>query len=101
MKKIEPFPLGAIVGLEQAKRSLIYHAIDPRLGGVLLVGHRGCAKTTMARGFAELLPGPLSHPGDAPFVEIPLGTTEDRLLGSVHAQALVESATWGVQTGLI
>ncbi|MFL2739229.1 MAG: hypothetical protein ACJ0DJ_10690 [bacterium] len=35
------FPFTAIVGLELVKRSLIYHAIDPRLGGILLMGHRG------------------------------------------------------------
>ena len=38
------FPFGAIVGLELAKRSLIYHGIDPKLGGTLFMGHRGCAK---------------------------------------------------------
>src|SRR5215210_1666606 len=89
------FPFSAIVGLEQAKRSLIFHAIDPRLGGTLLLGHRGCAKTTLARAFAALLPG------DAPFVEVPLGTTEDRLLGSVDAQHLLDEGKWRGRSGLI
>ena len=49
------FPFTAIVGMEQAKRSLIYHAIDPRIGGTLFLGHRGCAKSTLVRAFADIL----------------------------------------------
>ena len=49
------FPFTAIVGMEDAKKSLIYHAIDPRIGGTLLLGHRGCAKSTLVRSFAEVL----------------------------------------------
>ena len=47
---MKQFPFSAVVGMEEAKRSLIYHAIDPRIGGSLLLGHRGCAKTTLVRG---------------------------------------------------
>ena len=61
------FPYTAIVGLELVKRSLIYHAIDPRLGGLLLMGHRGCAKSTLARAFREILPAPEKFK-TAPFV---------------------------------
>jgi len=50
------FPFTAIVGMDLVKRSLLYHAIDPRLGGLLLMGHRGCAKSTVARAFREILP---------------------------------------------
>ena len=49
------FPFTAIVGMEDAKKSLIYHAIDPRIGGTLFLGHRGCAKSTLVRSFAEVL----------------------------------------------
>ena len=65
------FPFTAIVGLELVKRSLIYHAIDPRLGGLLLMGHRGCAKSTLARAFREILPAP-EKVKKVPFVEVPL-----------------------------
>ena len=96
---MKQFPFSAIVGMEDAKRSLIYHAIDSRIGGTLLLGHRGCAKTTLVRAFAELLQATSTEP--IPFVELPLGATEDRLLGSVSAEALVEQKKWETRIGLI
>ena len=93
------FPFVAIVGLALAKRSLIYHTLDPRLGGILLQGHRGCAKSTLARAFTDLLQ--TSSQDTVPFVEVPLGTTEDRLLGSVNAGNLVEQGQWQLQQGLM
>jgi magnesium chelatase subunit D len=96
---MKQFPFSAVVGMEDAKRSLIYHAIDPRIGGSLLLGHRGCAKSTLVRAFAELLQATSTDP--IPFVELPLGATEDRLLGSVNAEALVEQNKWETRTGLI
>src|ERR1700756_1130468 len=93
------FPFAAIVGMEDARNSLIFHAIDPRIGGTLFLGHRGCAKSTLVRAFAEMLPSALN--GHAPFVEVPLGTTEDRLLGSVNAETLVEQSKWQSRPGLI
>jgi Mg-chelatase subunit ChlI len=96
---MKQFPFSAVVGMEDAKRSLIYHAIDPRIGGSLLLGHRGCAKSTLVRAFAELLQASSTDP--IPFVELPLGATEDRLLGSVNAEALVELNKWETRTGLI
>ncbi|MBV9673842.1 MAG: AAA family ATPase [Verrucomicrobia bacterium] len=91
------FPFTAIVGMEDAKRSLIYHSIDSHIGGVLLMGHRGCAKTTMVRAFATML----QSWSPMPFVEIPLGTSEERLLGGVNAGALVENSKWQLSRGLI
>src|SRR3979411_2517231 len=93
------FPFAAIVGMEDARRSLIYHAIDSRIGGTLFLGHRGCAKSTLVRAFAEVLQ--LASDQRAPFVEVPLGTTEDRLLGSVDAVSLVQERRWSSRSGLI
>jgi magnesium chelatase subunit I len=93
------FPFAAIVGMEDARKSLVYHAIDPRIGGTLFLGHRGCAKSTLVRAFAEVLQLACDQP--APFVEVPLGTTEDRLLGSVDAQSLVQKQLWSSRSGLI
>jgi len=94
------FPFTAIVGMELVKRSLIYHAIDPTLGGLLLMGQRGCAKSTLARSFREILPF-VTEDQEAPFVEVPLGTTEDRLLGAIDASRLLADGEWSAQTGLI
>ncbi len=77
-------PFSAVVGQDDAKLALLLCAVDPRIGGVLLRGDKGSAKTTLARGFAALLFG------DARFVELPVGATEDRLLGTLDiASALV------------
>lgn len=69
------FPFAAFVGHEQAKRSLICHAIDPHLGGTLLYGSEGCGKTILALGLAELMPD------GAPFLHMPWHTTIERLTG--------------------
>ena len=63
----------------------------PPIGGVLAVGERGTAKSTLARSFAALLPQ-LGNEEDAPiapFVELPLGATVDRLTGSLDTAKLL------------
>ena len=61
------------------KLALLLAAVDWRLG-VLLRGEKGAGKTTAARGLAALLPEP------APFINLPIGSTEDRLLGGLHLE---------------
>jgi len=76
--------------------ALVLAAVDPAIGGVLLRGEKGSAKTTLARGLASLLPG------GAPFVELPVGATEDRVLGSLDLRAaLEEGATDRFRPGLL
>ncbi len=70
------YPFAAIVGQEQLKMALLLAAVDWRLG-VLLRGDKGAGKTTAARAMAEILPGP------ARLVNLPIGVTEDRLLGGI------------------
>lgn len=55
MKK-EIFPFAALVGQEEMKKALILNAVNPRIGGVLIRGEKGTAKSTAVRGLAELLP---------------------------------------------
>ncbi|MFV0525582.1 MAG: ATP-binding protein, partial [Acidimicrobiales bacterium] len=88
------FPFDAVVGQPDAKLALRLAAIDPLIGGVLLRGHKGSAKTTLARGLANLL-------GDAPFVELPLGATEDRLVGSLDTLAEIAEVYVRFHPGLL
>jgi magnesium chelatase subunit D len=73
------YPFAAIVGQNDMKLALLLAAVDWRLG-VLLRGEKGAGKTTAARGLAALLPEP------APFINLPIGSTEDRLLGGLDLE---------------
>ena len=88
-------PFSAVVGQDDAKLALVLAAAQPRLGGVLLRGQKGSAKTTLARGLAALLAE------GAPFVELPLGATEDRVLGSIDLAALLNDGTPRFRPGLL
>jgi magnesium chelatase subunit D len=77
------YPFAAIVGQNEMKLALLLAAVDWRLG-VLLRGEKGAGKTTAARGLAALLPSP------APFINLPIGSTEDRLLGGLHLERTLQ-----------
>jgi magnesium chelatase subunit D len=88
-------PLSAVVGQEDAKLALLLLAVDPHIGGVLLRGEKGTAKSTLARGLAALLPG------SAPFVELPIGATEDRVVGSIDLGAALTGGGERFRPGLL
>src|SRR4051812_18222206 len=88
------FPFAAVVGQDDAKLALRIAAVDRRIGGVLLRGEKGSAKTTLARGFAALL-------GEVPFIELPLGATEDRVVGSLDTRAALVGGEVRFQPGLL
>jgi magnesium chelatase subunit D len=77
------YPFTAVVGQDEMKLVLLLASIDWRLG-VLLRGDKGSGKTTSARGLAALLPSP------APFINLPIGATEDRLLGGLHIERAIQ-----------
>jgi magnesium chelatase subunit D len=113
------FPFSAIVGQEEMKRALIFNAIDPSIGGVLIAGTRGTAKSTAARAMAALLPEIEVVDGDAfnsaprpgkteesrriptPFVNLPVGATEDRVLGTLDVERVLHAGEKHFEPGLL
>ncbi len=89
------FPFSAVVGQDEVKLALLLAAVDPAIAGVLLRGEKGSAKTTLARALASLLPG------QAPFVELPVGATEDRLVGTLDLAAALTGGERRFQPGLL
>jgi magnesium chelatase subunit D len=113
-------PFSAVVGQDDARLALLLGAVDPGLGGVLLTGEKGTAKTTLVRGLARLLPtisvvakcrfscDPVSPdpgcpdgphpPGSAAehrparLVELPLGATDDNVTGSLDVPRVLAGA---------
>ncbi len=124
------FPFTAIVGQTPMKRALLLNAINPRIGGVLVRGKKGTAKSTAVRSLAALLPQvpvvpgcPYSCQPGAPqdvcqwcqqagmpggpsarqvrIVDLPVGATEDRLVGSLDIEQAIKSGEKNFEPGLI
>lgn len=109
------FPFSAIVGQAELKLSLILAAVNPSIGGVLALGDRGTGKSTAIRSLASLLPevpisddpliDPSPEPGattkPAPVVDLPLGATEDRVVGALDLEAALVHGQRRFQPGLL
>ncbi|WP_170178615.1 AAA family ATPase [Flammeovirga pectinis] len=87
------FPFTAIVGQEQFKLALLLNSIDPSLGGVLAIGDKGTGKTTLIRSLSDLL--------NCNFVNLPIGASEDRVLGHINLEKLINDKSEEVQIGLL
>ena len=88
------FPFAALVAQEPLQQALLLAAVDPALGGVLVSGPRGTAKSTTARALAELLP-------EGQFVTLPLGASEEQLIGSLDIQAALREGDVRFSPGLL
>ena len=123
------FPFSAIVGQERMKLALLLNAIDPRIGGVLIRGEKGTAKSTAVRALAALMPECLvfagcsftcdpAHPVEwcpdcrkrggrlevrrrARVVTLPLNATEDMVLGGIDFSHTIFSGRCVIQPGLL
>ncbi|CAM3161562.1 Mg-protoporphyrin IX chelatase [Deinococcus saxicola] len=87
---VSTYPLSAVAHQPELLLALSLLAVAPSVGGLLIRGDRGAAKSTAARGLAALLPqsgDPQSGGHPAPFVNLPLGATEDRVVGTLDLDA--------------
>ena len=87
------FPFAAVCGMEKAKEAILLTLVNPFAGGLLLSGEKGTGKSTLVRSARELV--------DAPWVEIPISITEDRLFGSIDAEEAIRSGHKKLLPGLI
>jgi magnesium chelatase subunit I len=98
------FPFSAIVGQDEMKRALLIAAVDARIGGVMVFGDRGTGKSTAVRALAALLPPITGDDGKAmavPFVDLPLGATEDRVVGALDLERALGAGEKAFEPGLL
>ncbi|HIH27789.1 MAG TPA: putative cobaltochelatase [Methanoregulaceae archaeon] len=126
-------PFTAIVGQETMKKALLVNAVNPRIGGVLIRGEKGTAKSTAVRALADILPGiavvkgcPFHCNPDDPremcenclgkveegipleseerqvrVVDLPLGVTEDRLVGTIDIESAIREGRKAIEPGIL
>jgi len=126
--EVRTFPFSAVVGSHDMALALILTTVSPEVGGVLVRGEKGTAKTTMVRALADVMPsisvvegcrfscdpldpdptcpaGPHDHPAahtrPARLVELPVGATEDRVIGSLDLRQALGSGEVSYEPGLL
>ncbi len=125
----KPYPFSAIVGQEEMKQALLIAAVEPRIGGVMVFGDRGTGKSTAVRALAHLLPpmtivagcrygcapadtapcpddcratsGKRTAMAPVPFVDLPLGATEDRVVGAHDLERALATGEKRFEPGLL
>ncbi|MFE1349685.1 magnesium chelatase subunit D family protein, partial [Streptomyces sp. NPDC058757] len=122
------FPFTAVVGMDDLRLALLLNAVSPSVGGVLVRGEKGTAKSTAVRALAELLPevavvagcrfgcDPAAPDPDCPdgphgdggaearparMVELPVGASEDRLVGSLDIERALADGVKAFEPGLL
>jgi magnesium chelatase subunit D len=121
------YPFSAVVGLDDLRLALVLNAVSPAIGGVLVRGEKGTAKSTVVRALAALLPAvdvvhgcrfscdPASPDPSCPdlaahgapdtraarLVELPVGASEDRLVGSLDLERALTTGVSAYEPGLL
>ncbi|RAV07285.1 hypothetical protein DQP55_22115 [Mycolicibacterium sp. GF69] len=93
------YPFSAIVGHDRLRLALLLCAIRPDIGGVLIRGEKGTAKSTAVRGLAKVLEAVDQAGGQ--LVELPIGATEDRVVGSLDLQKVLRDGEHAFSPGLL
>ena len=120
VKNLNNFPFAAIIGQDEMKLALQLNVIDPKIGGVMIMGDRGTGKSTTIRALADLLPDitiikndPFNTNPDGleatyetedikiPMVELPLGATEDRVCGTINLKEVLSGGSSTFEPGLL
>lgn len=120
IKNLNNFPFAAIIGQEEMKLALQLNVIDPKIGGVMIMGDRGTGKSTTIRALADLLPDISIIKNDPfntspfglekeyetenikiPMVELPLGATEDRVCGTINLKEILSGGNSTFEPGLL
>ena len=120
LKNLTNFPFAAIIGQEEMKLALQLNVIDPKIGGVMIMGDRGTGKSTTIRALADLLPDISIIKNDPfntdpkgfskeyeienikiPMVELPLGATEDRVCGTINLKEILAGGNNTFEPGLL
>jgi magnesium chelatase subunit D len=127
--KVSGFPFSAVVGMDELRLGLVLNAVSPGIGGVLVRGEKGTAKSTMVRALAAVLPdvevvagcrfscdpaGPDPSCPDGPheigagsvtrparLVELPVGASEDRLVGALDIERALTEGVKAYEPGLL
>jgi len=91
------YPFSAIVGHDRLLLALLLCAVRPSIGGVLIRGEKGTAKSTAVRGLAQVL----AQVDGGALVELPIGATEDRVVGSLDLQKVLRDGEHAFSPGLL
>lgn len=88
------FPFVAVMGQEMVKKALLLNLINPLIGGVLLAGEKGTAKSTLVRNLGQIAP-------DMEVVDLPLNATEDRVIGSIDIEKTISQGKRAFGSGIL
>ncbi|GIN73013.1 magnesium chelatase [Bacillus sp. J14TS2] len=94
MDLLHTYPFTAIVGQGPVKQAILLNLVNPKIGGILLTGEKGTAKTTMVRSISQLKLG-------KQVIELPLSVTEDQLVGEIELEKTLQTGKKQFKPGIL